>query len=135
MDYFTSPIVIFPRGFGEKFYKYRVGDVVQILLPAHARKSLNFKWSLYYGGLQRNVLGKIKNRTIFVKNQLFWPIYTLVLLTTDSKTKKTQVKPPLSHKEDAPTQKIQSIVKKTFGCASLLILKTRTVQQTQVFSY
>jgi len=97
MDYFTSPIVIFPRGFGEKFYKYRVGDVVQILLPAHARKTLNFKWSLYYGGLQRNVLGKIKNRTIFVKNQLFWPIYTLVLLTTDSKTKKTQVKKLFLH--------------------------------------
>jgi len=92
MDYFTSPVVIFPRDFGQKFYKYRVGDVVQILLPAHARKTLGFKWSLYYGSLQRNVLGKIKDRTIFVKKQLFWPIYTLVLLTTDPKTKKTQVK-------------------------------------------
>ena len=72
------------------FYKFKIGELVGLDLTKPERSNLTYKYSLYYGRMNKRTTGVIVKRRLVTaaRNKYFTPFYTVKLTGTKVNYKK-----------------------------------------------
>ena len=81
-DYFTSEYPVLPQHMD--FYKFKIGELVGLDLTKPERSNLTYKYSLYYGRMNKRTTGVIVKRRLVTaaRDKYFTPFYTVKLTGT-----------------------------------------------------
>ena len=87
-DYFTSEYPVLPQHMD--FYKFKIGELVGLDLTKPERSNLTYKYSLYYGRMNKRTTGVIVKRRLVTaaRDKYFTPFYTVKLTGTKVNYKK-----------------------------------------------